>query len=157
MPLTYHRAPLADLDPRVLYRLLRLRVQVFVVEQECAYEDLDGRDLEADAELLWAADGDDVLSTVRVLHDPTGLRIGRVATAPAARSRGVAGELMRQAVARCAELEPGASIVLDAQAHLAPWYARFGFEVDGEPFDEDGIPHLPMRRAADAVPPGERA
>lgn len=143
---TYHRAPLADLDPHVLYRVLRLRVQVFVVEQDCAYEDLDGRDLEPGAELLWAADGDEVVSTVRVLHDPAALRIGRVATAPAARSRGVAAELMRRAVDRCTELDPAASIVLDAQAHLAPWYARFGFVVDGEPFDEDGIPHLPMRR-----------
>lgn len=157
MPLTYHRAALADIDPQVLYRLLRLRVQVFVVEQDCAYEDLDGRDAEPDAELLWVADGDDVVATVRVLHDPTALRIGRVATAPTARSRGVAGELMRQAVARCTELDPEASIVLDAQAHLAPWYARFGFEVDGAPFDEDGIPHLPMRRAADAGGSGRGA
>ncbi|WP_448631578.1 GNAT family N-acetyltransferase [Cellulomonas soli] len=120
MTLTYHRAPTAQVDPLVLYRLLRLRVQVFVVEQHCAYEDLDGRDVEPGTELLWATDGDEVVSTVRVLHDPTALRIGRVATAPAARSRGVAGELMRRAVERCTELDPTADIVLGAQAHLAP-------------------------------------
>ncbi|NTW42655.1 MAG: GNAT family N-acetyltransferase [Cellulomonadaceae bacterium] len=155
--MTYHRAPTAQVDPLVLYRLLRLRVQVFVVEQHCAYEDLDGRDVEPGTELLWATDGDEVLSTVRVLHDATALRIGRVATAPAARSRGVAGELMRRAVERCTELDPTADIVLGAQAHLAPWYARFGFAVDGEPYDEDAIPHLPMRRPAESRQQGHSA
>jgi ElaA protein len=53
---------------------------------------------------------------------------------------------MREALARCAALDPSAPIVLDAQAHLAHWYARFGFVVAGEGFDEDGIPHVPMRR-----------
>lgn len=74
------------------------------------------------------------------------MRIGRVATAPSARSRGVASALMGSAVERCATLAPGLPVLLDAQEHLAGWYARFGFTVDGERFFEDGIPHLPMRR-----------
>ena len=149
MTLVLHRSAVRIIDPLALYAILRLRVTVFVVEQACAYPELDGRDIEPGAELLWAADSGEVVATLRVLRDADGeLRVGRVATAPAARSRGVASDLMRAALERCAELDPSAPVVLDAQAHLASWYGRFGFTVDGDPFDEDGIPHVPMRRVA---------
>ncbi|TXK13730.1 GNAT family N-acetyltransferase [Microbacterium hatanonis] len=134
------------MDPLTLYRVLWLRVGVFVVEQEAAYPEIDGRDIEPGAELMWAQADGDVVSTLRVLAEPDAMRIGRVATAASARGRGVAAELMRRAVARCEERAPGLPIVLDAQAQLEGWYARFGFAVAGAPFSEDGIPHLPMRR-----------
>ncbi len=149
MPLEYHHRVLADCDPETLYRILWLRVRVFVVEQNAAYEDLDCRDLEPGAELMWAEEDGEVLSTVRILREDDGLRIGRVATAPAARSRGVASELMRRSVERCGEIDRGAPILLGAQSHLVGWYSRFGFAVSGEEYSEDGIPHLPMTRAAD--------
>lgn len=137
-----------ELDVHVAYALLRLRSDVFVVEQACAYPDLDGRDTEPGTEHRWAHEPGDpaaVLAYLRVLRDPGGLRVGRVVTAPAARGRGLAGVLMAQVVA-----ERGAStVVLDAQRHLAGWYARYGFVRDGEDFVEDGIPHTPMAR-----PPG---
>ncbi|WP_375387653.1 GNAT family N-acetyltransferase [uncultured Amnibacterium sp.] len=147
MTIAYHRAPAAQLDPVLLYRLLELRVAVFVVEQRAAYDDLDGRDVEPGAELLWAEEDGVVLGTARVLHDrdPEAMRIGRVATAVAGRSRGVASALMRLGVERCQEVAPRLPILLDAQEHLAGWYARFGFVVDGEQYLEDGIPHVPMR------------
>lgn len=145
--LTYHRATVAETDPLALYAILRLRVEVFVVEQRAAYPDLDGRDVEDGAELLWADDDGAVVATLRVLRDPDGAqRVGRVATAASARSRGVASELMRRGVERCAERDPAAPVRLDAQEHLAAWYGRFGFVVDGPGFDEDGIPHVPMTR-----------
>lgn len=146
MTITRHRSTAAQLDPVLLYRLLQLRVAVFVVEQQAAYPDLDGRDVEAGAELLWSEEDGAVLATARVLRDPDAMRIGRVATDPAARSRGVASALMRFAVERCAEIAPGVPILLDAQEHLADWYSRFGFAVHGERFLEDDIPHVPMRR-----------
>lgn len=147
MSATFHRAALRDVPAETLYRLMWLRVAVFVVEQEAAYPELDGRDLEPDTELLWAADDGDVLATLRLLRDADGqARIGRVATAASARGAGLAAELMRRAVARADERWPGTVIVLDAQEHLAPWYARFGFAVSGAQFSEDGIPHVPMRR-----------
>jgi len=76
------------------------------------------------------------------------MRIGRVVTAAAARGRGVAAALMTQAVERCIETDATVPIVLGAQAHLADWYARFGFVVSGDRYQEDGIPHVPMTRAA---------
>ena len=146
MPVSVHRSPVADIAPLTLYRILWMRVAVFVVEQEAAYPEIDGRDIEPGAELLWAADGDDVLATLRVLREPANTRIGRVATAPEARGRGIAAQLMRAAIEVLDAEAPGIPILLDAQAHLAPWYGRFGFVVSGEPFAEDGIPHVPMRR-----------
>jgi ElaA protein len=144
----FRSARVQDVAPEILYRILWLRVSVFVVEQAAAYPEIDGRDIEPDAELFWAEDGGRVLATARLLRDPDAARIGRVATAPAARGRGLSGELMQRAVARAIELWPQHPIVLDAQQHLGPWYARFGFEVSGERFEEDGIPHVPMRREA---------
>lgn len=148
MPVSFHRAAVADIAPETLYRLMWLRVRVFVVEQDAAYPELDGRDIEPGAELLWASEGDDVLATLRVLREPAQMRIGRVATDAAARGRGLAGGLMEHALVRCAEVGPGLPVVLDAQAQLRDWYGRFGFDVAGPPFSEDGIPHLPMRRPA---------
>lgn len=144
--LSVHEAPLAELPPAVLYALLKLRVDVFVVEQECAYPELDGRDVEPTTVHLWsqAPDGS-VAATLRLLRDPDGrARIGRVATAPGFRGAGAAGTLIRRALDLAGDRES----VLDAQAHLAGWYARFGFEVCGPEFPEDGIPHVPMRRPA---------
>lgn len=162
MSLELHLAAPADLDAAMLYRILQLRVDVFVVEQQCPYRELDGRDLEPGARWLWAADGDVVLATLRILRDgPRTARIGRVATARAARSGGIASVLMRHALdaldavdavdaldaldADSAEGESG-EVVLDAQTPLVGWYQRFGFEPDGAEFVEDGISHLPMRR-----------
>ena len=142
-------AALADLPPATLYALLRLRVDVFVVEQECAYPELDGRDLEPDCVHVWAESSGDVpgvpVATLRVLRDPDGRgRIGRVATAAPFRGAGVAAALMDRAL----ELLPGVDVVLDAQAHLEHWYARFGFTAAGPRFVEDAIPHVPMLRPA---------
>ncbi|MGT2426286.1 GNAT family N-acetyltransferase [Amnibacterium kyonggiense] len=148
MTITLHRATAAELDPVVLYRLLELRVAVFVVEQRAAYADLDGRDVEPGAELLWAEEDGAVVATLRVLRDaePAALRIGRVATAPGVRGRGVASALMREAVARCEDLDPALPVLLDAQEHLADWYGRFGFLATADHHVEDGIPHVTMRR-----------
>jgi ElaA protein len=135
-------APVRDLDAVTLHEILRLRQDVFVVEQECAYADLDGRDLEDGALQVWAEDGAGaVVATLRVLREADGaVRVGRVATARSVRGRGLAAALLGAAL----ELTRG-PVVLDAQAHLAGWYAGRGFVRDGDEFVEDGIPHVPMR------------
>lgn len=138
-------AALRDLDPVVLYGLLRLRVDAFVVEQACPYPELDGRDVEPDALHLWVEADGAPAACLRLLEDPDGsARIGRVVTAPAHRGRGLSAALVRAALARV----PGRRVVLDAQAHLEGWYAGFGFAADGPGFLEDGIPHVPMARRA---------
>jgi len=139
-----HDAHVRDIAPEVLYRLLALRSEVFVVEQACTYQDLDGLDLDDGVRQLWVTDEDSaaVLATCRLLPEPGGgTRIGRVVTAASSRGRGLAAGLIDHAVARS-----DGPWVLGAQAHLADWYGTFGFVIDGEPFDDDGIPHVPMRR-----------
>jgi ElaA protein len=141
---TVHASSVPDLDAVTLYRILRLRIDVFVVEQQCPYPELDGRDLEPSAVQLWVPSSDgSVLATLRLLRDADATaRIGRVATAVAARGRGLAALLMGRAL----ELAADADVVLDAQTYLHDWYARFGFVRDGADYVEDGIPHVPMRR-----------
>ena len=140
---TVRDAATADLDAVTLYRILKLRTDVFVVEQQCPYPELDGRDLEPTARQLWIEGDHYVLATLRLLRDPDGTaRIGRVATAQDARGAGLAAELMTSAM----ELAGEGEVVLDAQSYLEGWYARFGFVRAGEEYLEDGIPHVPMRR-----------
>jgi ElaA protein len=140
-------AATAELDARTLYGILALRATVFVVEQDCVYLDPDGRDLEPDARQLWIERDGAVLGTLRLLRDPDGTaRIGRVATLATARGEGHAGALMRRAL----ELVAAGEVVLGAQRYLEGWYEQFGFVRDGADYDEDGIPHLPMRLRRDA-------
>jgi len=149
---TLHRATCDDLDLRTFYALLRLRVDVFVVEQQCPYPELDGHDTEAGTEHWWVEGGDsaaaDVLATLRVLSVSERPRIGRVATAPTARGHGYAGMLMRAALEGLDEQQGAHDVTLEAQAHLQRWYAQFGFEPTGLEYVEDGIPHVSMVRAS---------
>jgi ElaA protein len=134
----------AELTAREFHDIARLRSAVFVVEQECVYLDLDGRDVDTDAEHHWVETDGEIAAYARTLSEPDGTaRIGRVVTAASARGRGIAGALIDALIERY-----GADvIVLEAQSHLADWYRRFRFEITGDEYLEDGIPHVPMRRS----------
>lgn len=134
------RATFAELDAATLYAILQLRVDVFVVEQHCAYRELDGRDTEPTTQHLWI-DHDGAIGAYLRLLVPAdrSARIGRVVTAPSWRGRGAAQRLVRAALD-----EVRGPVVLDAQAHLQRWYERIGFLVSGPAFVEDGIAHVPM-------------
>ena len=143
-----------ELTPHDLHDILRLRSEVFVVEQACVFLEIDGRDPEPDTRHLWLRDEAGALAaTARLLHDDGDTwSIGRVVTRPDLRSTGIAARLLTEAISEAGAL--GATAIdLGAQSHLAPWYARFGFEVCGAEYVEDDIPHLPMRRLAPAAAP----
>jgi ElaA protein len=137
-------ATFRDLDTTTLYAILRLRADVFVVEQQCAYPDLDGRDLEPGTRHVWVERDGEVRAYLRILREDERERIGRVVTAKAARGAGLAGRLLTEALA----IVGNRASVLAAQAHLAGFYARFGYRPTGPEYLEDGIPHVPMIRAA---------
>ncbi|GAA2187784.1 GNAT family N-acetyltransferase [Micromonospora lupini] len=142
-------AGFADLDAHTFHDLLKLRIDVFVVEQHCPYPELDGRDVEPGTRHLWLTDGGAPLAYLRILADPDGVaRIGRVVVAPAARGGGQAGRLMTAAL----DLVGDRPCVLEAQSHLVGFYARHGFTASGPEYVEDGIPHTPMRRTAGPAP-----
>jgi len=131
------------------YSILALRAEVFVVEQDCPYQDLDGKD--ADCLHLWYQEGEDILAYARLL--PPGLSypeagIGRVVTSPAHRRTGLGKVLMAESIARTRAAWPNQDIVIMAQSYLVAFYGGFGFVVEREEFLEDGIPHRWMRLAA---------
>ena len=137
-----------QLTAEQLYDILRLRVDVFVVEQECPYPEIDGRDLLPGTRHLWASGPAGIGSYLRVLDEPAGARrIGRVCTARGARGQGLAARLMTTALTAAGE----ADCVLDSQTYAKGFYAKFGFEPEGHDFLEDGIPHVTMWRRAGRI------
>src|SRR6478736_6299327 len=139
MPMKVFAVPFDRLDPYAVYGVCKIRQDVFVVEQQCPYPDLDGRDVEPGTRHVLLMIDEALLGCARVLDDGDVWRIGRVLLAPDARGRGWADLIMGTALEVCKDRD----VVLDAQTPLASWYATFGFEVDGTEFLEDGIPHLP--------------
>lgn len=149
------RARVAEIDPRTLYLLAKLRQDVFALEQGATDPDLDGRDLDPSTTLVWfevpgaeataAGLRREPAAHTRVLREADGtVRIGRVAVRAADRRRGLGGRVMRASIDLARELDEQAEIHVDAQAYLEQWYQGLGFETVGEPFDEAGIEHVPM-------------
>jgi ElaA protein len=134
------RASASEIDTFTLYALLRLRSEAFHVEQQCAYLDLDGRDLEDGAVHMWIEDVGRPVCVLRLLVEGEGSLIGRVVTDPAHRGRGLAEQLMRAALH-----DARRPVVINAQARLRDWYVRLGFRPIGDEYLHDGIPHVEMR------------
>ena len=160
--LHWHPARFTDLGTSQLYDLLRLRSEVFVVEQDCAYLDIDGKDRHPHAvHLLGIADDGALAAYLRIL--PPGLghgvatfaepSIGRVVTAQAWRGRGLGDPLLREGIAETLRSWPGSAIRLGAQTHLQAYYARNGFVPASESYLEDGIPHIEMLRPSHSGAP----
>ncbi|WP_235737433.1 GNAT family N-acetyltransferase [Nocardioides alcanivorans] len=135
----------AELSAPQLHDLLQLRNRVFVVEQECAYLDIDGLDLLPTTRHVLASSADGLVGCARLLVDDGFVRVGRIVVAPGARGTGVGREVVRRSLAACSAHWPGQPIRIAAQAHLERFYAEFGFAVRGEPYEEDGIPHVDMQ------------
>lgn len=159
--------PFADLTGLEVYDMLEARNAVFIVEQQCVYNDVDGLDKAAWHLFAYAADvaaegearehagGSETRAApaslagyLRVLlpdKSDTDVRIGRVLTTSTFRRIGLGGALLEQALKHIVAQWPDAAIKLHAQAHLQMFYGAFGFEPISEIHDEDGIPHIWMR------------
>lgn len=148
MIVEFHRLPAPEIGAVDLHDILKLRGEVFVVEQQCAYADIDGRDLDTGTTHHWFRDPSGIAAALRTMVGADAVtRIGRVVTRADVRGRGLSARLVVGALART----DGAAMVR-AQAHLEHWYARFGFDAGADPdrFTEDGIPHVAMVRPAGA-------
>jgi ElaA protein len=153
------RAWAKDLDAPTLYALLKLRVEVFVVEQACPYPELDGRDLFAETRHFWLETPDgEVICTLRLMEEHAGgqkaFRLGRLCTKRSARGKGHTTRLLHAALAEVGDYP----CRINAQVYLADMYAQHGFVRDGDDFVDDGVPHVPMLRpggpgTAVGVPP----
>ncbi len=141
----------ADLPNKDLYEMLAQRQNVFVLEQQCLYPDLDGYDQDAWHLLGWKIiDGKRQLAaSLRVIAPGVKyaeMSIGRVLSTNAARGTGVGRELLVEGIARAEQLYPGHRLRIGAQQYLEAFYGSFGFKTVSEPYDEDGIMHVEMLR-----------
>lgn len=139
----------SELSAAQLYQLLALRNAVFVVEQNCPYQDLDGADLQGENRHLLAIFDQQLLAYARILAPESAdkpVKIGRVIVSSEARGLSLGHRLMEQAIATCEHFWPQQKIFLSAQAHLQDFYGRFGFEPVSDEYLEDNISHIDMEK-----------
>lgn len=135
----------ATLTPNELYALLRLRSEVFVVEQNCVFLDPDNKDLYCHHLMLY--DNKQLIAYARLVPPGISYRemsVGRVVTAKEARNKGAAKHLMQLAVQSCRKIFGDGPIRIGAQYYLEKFYAEIGFNATGDVYDEDGIEHIEM-------------
>ncbi|MBB9014835.1 GNAT family N-acetyltransferase [Escherichia coli] len=139
----------SDLSVSQLYALLQLRCAVFVVEQNCLYQDIDGDDLEGDNRHILGWHNGTLVAYARILKSDDELQpvvIGRVIVSEALRGEKIGQQLMSKALESCTRRWPEKPIYLGAQAHLQNFYGQFGFIPVTDIYEEDGIPHIGMAR-----------
>ncbi len=135
-----------DLTANELYEILRLRSEIFVVEQHCVYLDMDGKDRHA-----WHVTGTmqgELVAVTRLLPEgisyPGFVSIGRVVNLKKLRGTGIGKNLINKSIDCCRELFGNKPIKIGAQLYLKTFYESLGFIQSGEVYDEDGIPHIEM-------------
>jgi ElaA protein len=138
-----------DLSKEDWYAIIMRRQEVFIVEQNCVYQDVDGIDLQAFHLLGWQGIGvqRQLVAYLRCVFPGVKypeVSLGRVLSAPAVRGTGIGRELLAQGIAGAERQYPGQDIRISAQLYLEAFYRSFGFERTSEPYDEDGIPHVEM-------------
>lgn len=136
----------SQLTTTELYAIMHLRNEVFVVEQNCVYQDADNKD-----QVAWhvmGMDGEQLLAYSRLFapghYFSETAAIGRIITASAVRGQGLGKELVRKSIQHVQKLFPRTDISLSGQQHLQKFYEGFGFRKIGSPYLEDGIPHVKM-------------
>jgi ElaA protein len=139
--------PFDELSTAQLYELLKLRSEVFVVEQTCIYQDMDNKDIQSGVRHLLMLDDTKLVGYARLLPHKVSFEtpsIGRILVAPAARDKGLGRTLIQAALEHTFALWPGENITIGAQKHLSDLYRSFGFVEISEQYLEDGILHVDM-------------
>jgi ElaA protein len=138
-----------ELTPLEVYEIMRIRSEVFVVEQNCVYLDADGKDPDC-WHLMGRNEEGTLVCYTRLLPEglayPQYVSIGRVISSPLARGTGAGKLLMEESIRQCMALFGPTPIKIGAQSYLLRFYESFGFQSTGEEYLEDGIPHTKMIR-----------
>ena len=149
MNITWYHKHFKNLSTTELYQILQLRSEVFIVEQNCPFQDLDDKDIKCYHLMGFDTDSQKVMAYTRIV--PAGVSyeeasIGRVVTSPLARGNGIGKQLMKNSIELLEELYGGISIKIGAQLYLKKYYESFDFQQIEEVYLEDGIEHILMIR-----------
>jgi ElaA protein len=136
-----------QLNTTEVYQLLKLRAQVFIVEQNCVYQDIDGKDVDAIHLLGFERNASALAAYARILYDQEkhAFRFGRLVTHPDVRGKGLGKQLLEQVMGYIKEHHPQKAVLISAQLYLTNFYNHYGFKSSGESYLEDGIPHIMMQ------------
>lgn len=143
--INWHCKHFKDLTNEELYRIFHLRMSVFVVEQNCPYQDADGKDLKCFH--LWGEQDEKMIAYARLVPADVSYKepsIGRVVTSTEARRSGAGKILMEKSMEFIKKEFGNVPVRIGAQAYLQKFYESFGFVREGDEYDEDGIPHIIM-------------
>ena len=148
--MNWHLKRFDELTGSEVYKIIKLRVDVFVVEQDCPYSDLDGNDEHPEVLHLFATDNDDLVCYLRILPPdlayPDMPALGRIVSSSKFRGIGAGHQLMQHAIKVLDERYPNHTSHMSAQAHLQGFYGKHGYSAVGEGYLEDNIPHIGMER-----------
>lgn len=136
--------------------MLRLRQDVFIIEQQCIYPDIDAKDAKSSHFFLWKGEPhtSELMAYCRIVQPGVSYKepsIGRVVSSLNARGGGWGREMMRQAIIAAEKMYPGQGLRISAQSYLERFYQSFGFETVSDPYLEDDIPHVEMLLSAEAL------
>lgn len=152
MSYSWNIKPFKELSAAELYDIMQLRAEVFIVEQNCPYQDADGKDPKS-----WHLAGRDANDKLvvysRILPQNISyaeVSIGRVVSSPKVRGTGAGRELMKQSLIEIEKLFGKVPVRIGAQLYLQKFYEDFGFVREGDEYDEDGIPHIIMLKKQEA-------
>lgn len=145
--MNWYTRQFSELDTLTFYKLAKARVDIFVVEQKCAYPELDDIDILKETRHIYCLDDKrNIIAYARCyLKSARVAAIGRVITTEPNRGKGLASALMKESLNVCANVWPECEVQLSAQTHLTPFYARLGFKAISDSYLEDGIPHTDMQ------------
>ena len=151
MEIEWKLSPFKGLSTEELYAILKLRQQVFVVEQQCIYQDCDDQDKRAYHLAGWHDKGGspEPIAYMRIMYPDKRsklISLGRVLTHPNFRGKGFGKEIMARCLLNIEELYPESPVCISAQKYLTLFYESFGFRVSSDSYEEDGIPHIGMTR-----------
>lgn len=147
MSMEWHTLPFSELTKEQLYTILRLRQEVFIIEQNCFYLDADGVDQES-FHLIGTTKGK-IVAYARLI--PPGVvypevSFGRVLVVPSHRGKRLGRSLTEQLISEATERWPGQNLRISAQHYLVHFYKNYGFKTVGSVYDDAGIPHIRMDR-----------
>ncbi|OTN88939.1 hypothetical protein A5819_001431 [Enterococcus sp. 7E2_DIV0204] len=141
----YHAKKFTELTTKEFFEIVKLRIAVFVVEQNCPYQEVD--DADEQAWHTWLQEGSEIVGYTRIIDKGDTVTFGRVLINPVYRGKKLGNKLLEETLKVIKDNYPERPIIIGAQAHLTDFYGAFGFEEVSEVYLEDDIPHVEMRRS----------